>query len=59
MAIDGDAYFPEPELGEWQVVWSEPHPATKDQPLSFTFETLERKSQELTLEEIATNPVSG
>jgi dihydrofolate reductase len=59
VSIDGDAYFPEPEPGEWQVVWSEPHPATKDQPLSFTFETLERKSQELTLEEIATNPVSG
>ena len=40
--IDGDAFFPGLEPEEWQVVWSEPHPATKHQPLSFTFETLER-----------------
>jgi dihydrofolate reductase len=42
VSIDGDAFFPGLEPEEWQVVWSEPHPATKDQPLSFTFETLER-----------------
>jgi len=42
-SIDGDAFFPELEPREWRVVWSEPHAATKDQPLSFTFETLERR----------------
>jgi dihydrofolate reductase len=59
VSIDGDAFFPGLEPEEWQVVWSEPHPATKDQPLSFTFETLERRPQEPTLKEIATNPVPG
>jgi dihydrofolate reductase len=40
--IEGDAFFPELPPDEWQVVWSEPHPATREQPLAYTFEILER-----------------
>ena len=40
--IEGDAFFPELNPDEWHRTWSEPHPATADQPLAFTFETLER-----------------
>jgi dihydrofolate reductase len=40
--IEGDAFFPELKPDEWRCTWSEPHPATADQPLAFTFETLER-----------------
>jgi dihydrofolate reductase len=43
--IDGDAFFPELPADDWNVVWSEPHPATNDQPLAFTFETLERRGR--------------
>jgi dihydrofolate reductase len=42
--IEGDAYFPELPPGEWQVVWSEPHRETEEQPLAFTFEILERQA---------------
>jgi dihydrofolate reductase len=40
--IEGDAFFPELPPDEWQVVWSEPHPATQEQHLAYTFEILER-----------------
>lgn len=40
--IEGDAFFPELEPGEWQLTWSEPHPATSGR-LAYTFETLERR----------------
>jgi len=43
--IGGDACFPELNPDEWQCTWSEPHPATVDRPLAFTFETLERLNQ--------------
>ena len=42
--IGGDAFFPELNPDEWQCTWSEPHPATADRPLAFTFETLERRT---------------
>lgn len=41
--VDGDAFFPVLEDDEWRCVWSEAHPATGEQPLAFTFQTLERK----------------
>jgi dihydrofolate reductase len=41
--IEGDAFFPALESDEWRILWSEEHPATDMQPLSFTFETLERR----------------
>jgi dihydrofolate reductase len=40
--IEGDAFFPALDPGEWRCVWSEPHAATEEQLLAFTFETLER-----------------
>jgi dihydrofolate reductase len=40
--IEGDAFFPQLPPDEWQVVWSESHPATREQPLAHTFEILER-----------------
>ena len=40
--IEGDAFFPKLPP-DWQVVWSEPHPATDEQPLAYTFEILERQ----------------
>ena len=40
--IEGDAFFPELPPDEWQVVWFEFHPATREQPLAYTFQTLER-----------------
>ena len=43
--VEGDAFFPALPPDEWQVVWSEPHPATDDQPLAFTYEILERQAQ--------------
>lgn len=43
--IEGDAFFPELDPGEWQCVWSESHTAMEDQPLAFTFEILERPSK--------------
>jgi dihydrofolate reductase len=45
--IGGDACFPELNPDEWQCTWSEPHPATVDRPLAFTFETLERLNRAL------------
>lgn len=42
--IEGDAFFAELNADEWQCSWSEPHPATADRPLAFTFETLERRT---------------
>jgi dihydrofolate reductase len=39
---EGDAFFPALKPDEWHRTWFEPHPATADQPLAFTFETLER-----------------
>jgi dihydrofolate reductase len=41
--IDGDAFFPELNADEWQSTWRESHPATSDQGLAYTFETLERR----------------
>ena len=41
--IDGDAFFPELNADEWRSTWREPHPATSDQPVAYTFETLERR----------------
>src|SRR5690606_28793193 len=41
--IEGDAFFPALPPNEWQVVWSESHPATREQPLAHTFQTLERQ----------------
>jgi dihydrofolate reductase len=46
-AIEGDAFFPELPPDEWHVVWSEPHPATQEQPLAYTFEILERTGDAL------------
>lgn len=40
--IEGDAFFPALHPDEWRCSWSERHPATADQPLAYTFETLER-----------------
>ena len=40
--VEGDAFFPELPPHEWRVVWSEPLPATSEQPLSYTFQILER-----------------
>ena len=40
--VEGDAFFPALQLHQWRLEWSQPHPATAEQPLSFTFETFER-----------------
>jgi dihydrofolate reductase len=40
--IEGDASFPELDPDEWRTVMSQPYPATRHQPLAFTFETIER-----------------
>lgn len=40
--IEGDAFFPRLNADEWRCTWTEPHPATADQSLAYTFETLER-----------------
>ena len=42
--IEGDAFFPALRPDEWTAVWSEPHPATHDHPLAFTFEIFERRN---------------
>lgn len=40
--IQGDTYFPEIDMSEWQLNSSESCPATSDRPCGFTFETLDR-----------------
>ncbi len=41
-AVDGDAYFPELDEGEWTTVDEESHAAGPDNDYSFSFVTLER-----------------
>ncbi len=43
--IEGDTFFPELELREWQVVASEERPAGDGRAVGFTYETLERVSR--------------
>ena len=46
VSVDGDAFFPELHVREWQVLWSEEHPATAERPVAFTFESLGRTGLE-------------
>ena len=41
--VEGDAYAPELETGQWELLSSEPHPADEKHAYAFTFEVWERK----------------
>jgi dihydrofolate reductase len=41
--VTGDAFFPEFDPNEWELVSSKPHPADEKHAYSFTFEIWEKK----------------
>lgn len=42
--IDGDAFFPEMDANEWELVHQEYHPKDEKHKFDFTFETYKRKT---------------
>jgi dihydrofolate reductase len=40
--VEGDAFFPELEPGEWRIISEETHPADERHAYAFRFQTLER-----------------
>ncbi len=41
--LDGDAFFPEFDLGDWSLTQDIPHPADDRHAYAFSFQTLDRK----------------
>jgi len=45
--LEGDAFFPEVDEGDWIVASEEEHPADERHAYAFTFQVLDRKVEEL------------
>ncbi len=43
VTLEGDTVYPQPEPEQWELVFSQDHPADARHAYSFTFETWERK----------------
>lgn len=42
LTLEGDAFFPKLDPGEWRVVSEERHPATAGRPIAYTWQTFTR-----------------